>query len=175
MRSFEWEPRMLQLCAHAGDSACVIPPQTVSQEVQDKIRSWTKAIAKELKVSPYVMMHKPANVWCCAEVHGKIRSWTKAIAKELKGSAFVTMCKPAGVWCCADVHDKIRSWSVAIAKELKARLLGKISVTKLAFQRDVMCSSPFCCVSSPDNYSVMVAPFLICYVVCALLLMCMSL
>ena len=33
-----------------GDSACVIPPQTVPDSVQTTIREWTKAIARELGV-----------------------------------------------------------------------------------------------------------------------------
>ncbi len=35
---------------HSGDSACVIPPTSISQEHMETIRSYTKHIAKELKV-----------------------------------------------------------------------------------------------------------------------------
>ena len=35
---------------HSGDSACSIPPRTLSPEVCDKIRSYTHALAKELNV-----------------------------------------------------------------------------------------------------------------------------
>jgi len=35
---------------HSGDSACVLPPISLKQEIQEKIKSYTKAIAKELKV-----------------------------------------------------------------------------------------------------------------------------
>jgi carbamoyl-phosphate synthase large subunit len=35
---------------HSGDSACMIPAQSLSDEVQDKIREYTQAFAKELGV-----------------------------------------------------------------------------------------------------------------------------
>ncbi len=35
---------------HSGDSACVLPPISLKQETQEKIKAYTKAIAKELKV-----------------------------------------------------------------------------------------------------------------------------
>jgi carbamoyl-phosphate synthase large subunit len=35
---------------HSGDSACVLPPHTLSDEIIDKIREHTYAISKELKV-----------------------------------------------------------------------------------------------------------------------------
>jgi carbamoyl-phosphate synthase large subunit len=35
---------------HSGDSACTLPPPTLSKEVQDTIRKHTHAMAKELKV-----------------------------------------------------------------------------------------------------------------------------
>ncbi len=35
---------------HSGDSACVLPPHTLSGKIVDEIRVMTKAIAKELKV-----------------------------------------------------------------------------------------------------------------------------
>jgi len=35
---------------HSGDSACVLPPHTLSDEVIDTIREYTHAISKELKV-----------------------------------------------------------------------------------------------------------------------------
>jgi carbamoyl-phosphate synthase large subunit len=35
---------------HSGDSACTLPPPTLSKEVQDVIRAHTHALAKELKV-----------------------------------------------------------------------------------------------------------------------------
>ncbi|MFO8008854.1 MAG: carbamoyl-phosphate synthase large subunit [Candidatus Brocadiia bacterium] len=35
---------------HSGDSACVIPPQTLSREVQDEIARQTKALAEALEV-----------------------------------------------------------------------------------------------------------------------------
>ncbi|MFH1868733.1 MAG: carbamoyl-phosphate synthase large subunit [Candidatus Omnitrophota bacterium] len=35
---------------HSGDSACVLPPHTLSDDIIDKIRKYTYAIAKELKV-----------------------------------------------------------------------------------------------------------------------------
>lgn len=36
--------------AHAGDSACSIPTQTISEAVGKTIREWTVQIAKELNV-----------------------------------------------------------------------------------------------------------------------------
>ena len=39
-----------QAGVHSGDSACSIPPQTISQECLDVIRDWTPKIAKELGV-----------------------------------------------------------------------------------------------------------------------------
>ena len=35
---------------HSGDSASVIPPMTLSQEIQDKVRKYAKEFAKELHV-----------------------------------------------------------------------------------------------------------------------------
>jgi len=35
---------------HSGDSACVIPPHTLGDEILDTIRRYTKALAQELKV-----------------------------------------------------------------------------------------------------------------------------
>lgn len=35
---------------HSGDSACVIPAQTVSEESLATIREWTPKLAKDLKV-----------------------------------------------------------------------------------------------------------------------------
>jgi carbamoyl-phosphate synthase large subunit len=35
---------------HSGDSACTLPPPTLSKEIQDVIRAHTHALAKELKV-----------------------------------------------------------------------------------------------------------------------------
>jgi len=35
---------------HSGDSACTLPPPTLSDELQDTIREYTKAMAKELNV-----------------------------------------------------------------------------------------------------------------------------
>jgi len=35
---------------HSGDSACVLPPHTLSDEVIDTIREYTQALSKELKV-----------------------------------------------------------------------------------------------------------------------------
>ncbi len=35
---------------HSGDSACVLPPVSLSPEVQDRIKAYTRAIAKELHV-----------------------------------------------------------------------------------------------------------------------------
>ena len=35
---------------HSGDSACVLPPHTLSDEIINKIREYTQAISKELKV-----------------------------------------------------------------------------------------------------------------------------
>jgi carbamoyl-phosphate synthase large subunit len=35
---------------HSGDSACSIPTQTLSEQVNKTVREWTKQIAKELKV-----------------------------------------------------------------------------------------------------------------------------
>ncbi len=35
---------------HSGDSACVIPPQTISKEVKDKVIDYTTKIAKSLEV-----------------------------------------------------------------------------------------------------------------------------
>ena len=35
---------------HSGDSACVLPPHTLSDDIIDKIREFTYAISKELKV-----------------------------------------------------------------------------------------------------------------------------
>ena len=35
---------------HSGDSACIIPPQTLSQEVQDTVRDYVKKIALALQV-----------------------------------------------------------------------------------------------------------------------------
>lgn len=35
---------------HSGDSACMIPPQSVSQKFQDEMRDWATRIARELKV-----------------------------------------------------------------------------------------------------------------------------
>jgi len=35
---------------HSGDSACVIPPQTLSKEITDKIIEYTKRLALELKI-----------------------------------------------------------------------------------------------------------------------------
>jgi len=35
---------------HSGDSACVIPPQTLSKEIIDKIIEYTKRLALELKI-----------------------------------------------------------------------------------------------------------------------------
>jgi len=35
---------------HSGDSACVIPPRTLSEPVLEKIRSYTKALGKALRV-----------------------------------------------------------------------------------------------------------------------------
>ncbi len=34
---------------HSGDSACVIPPQTISKEIKDKVIEYTKKLALELK------------------------------------------------------------------------------------------------------------------------------
>ena len=39
-----------QAGVHSGDSACSIPPQTISAEVLDQIREWTPRLAKALKV-----------------------------------------------------------------------------------------------------------------------------
>jgi carbamoyl-phosphate synthase large subunit len=39
-----------QAGVHSGDSACSIPPQTISQECLDVIRDWTPKIARELGV-----------------------------------------------------------------------------------------------------------------------------
>lgn len=35
---------------HSGDSACIIPTQTITEEVLAQVRDWTPKIAKELKV-----------------------------------------------------------------------------------------------------------------------------
>ncbi|MDD5084467.1 MAG: carbamoyl-phosphate synthase large subunit [Candidatus Omnitrophica bacterium] len=35
---------------HSGDSACVLPPHTLSDDIIDKIRKYTHALSKELKV-----------------------------------------------------------------------------------------------------------------------------
>ncbi len=42
--------RTLRVCPRAGDSACSIPTQTLSESVLKTVREWTLAIAKELKV-----------------------------------------------------------------------------------------------------------------------------
>lgn len=39
-----------QAGVHSGDSACSIPPQTISEECLATIREWTPKLAKALKV-----------------------------------------------------------------------------------------------------------------------------
>jgi carbamoyl-phosphate synthase large subunit len=35
---------------HSGDSACVLPPESIDEEIQEEIKEHTRALAKELKV-----------------------------------------------------------------------------------------------------------------------------
>ena len=42
--------RAAQAGVHSGDSACSIPPQTISAEALATIREWTPRLAKALKV-----------------------------------------------------------------------------------------------------------------------------
>jgi len=35
---------------HSGDSACVLPPQSIDREIQEEIKRYTRALARELKV-----------------------------------------------------------------------------------------------------------------------------
>lgn len=62
-----------QLCKRplhrAGDSACVIPPQTVSKEIQDTIRTWVKSIAKDLNVVGLINVQ----VSGCASLLARVR------------------------------------------------------------------------------------------------------
>ncbi|KAF5829351.1 hypothetical protein DUNSADRAFT_16196 [Dunaliella salina] len=85
------------------DSACVIPPQTISKDVQDKIRTWVKAIAKELQMRS------------TGEVMGIDETFSGAYAKAqiaagqklpMSGSIFVSMA------------DKYKLDIVPIAREL---------------------------------------------------------
>jgi carbamoyl-phosphate synthase large subunit len=51
---------------HSGDSACVIPPQSLSSEVLDKVRNYTRKIALALKVKGLIniqMAEKGGNVY----------------------------------------------------------------------------------------------------------------
>ncbi len=51
---------------HSGDSACVIPPQSLSSEVLDRVRNYTRKIALALKVKGLIniqMAEKGGNVY----------------------------------------------------------------------------------------------------------------
>lgn len=51
---------------HSGDSACVIPPQTISEDILEIVRDYTRKIARELQIKGIIniqMAEKDGNVY----------------------------------------------------------------------------------------------------------------
>ena len=60
-----------QAGVHSGDSACSIPPQTISPECLAVIREWTPKLAKALKVVgliniQYAVQDNTVRLGCCS-------------------------------------------------------------------------------------------------------------
>ena len=79
----------------AGDSACSLPPQTISEECLDTVREWTPRLAKALKVVGLI------NIQYCVQ-DNKVRS-ARPVQRLKLARAF-----------CALPRAGLRLWSSAV-------------------------------------------------------------